>query len=123
MLSLGTGRYETAGKNNTTYTSLKAKLTNVISSATDTEGKFSDYTPYDVWGKKIQIHAVTFCWVLLPPELCSFSVGESYSLLLISSSLLHLCSDQLLLSKVIPVFSPSRTISVCGRLYKLKLLL
>lgn len=38
VLSLGTGRYETAGKNGTTYTSLKAKLTNVISSATDTEG-------------------------------------------------------------------------------------
>ncbi|XP_045927761.1 calcium-independent phospholipase A2-gamma [Micropterus dolomieu] len=37
VLSLGTGRYETAGKNNTTYTSLKTKLTNVISSATDTE--------------------------------------------------------------------------------------
>lgn len=37
VLSLGTGRYETTGKNNTTYTSLKAKLTNVISSATDTE--------------------------------------------------------------------------------------
>lgn len=39
VLSLGTGRYETAGNNSTTYTSLKAKLTNVISSATDTEGK------------------------------------------------------------------------------------
>lgn len=37
VLSLGTGRYETAGKNSATYTSLKAKLTNVISSATDTE--------------------------------------------------------------------------------------
>nr|XP_046234427.1 calcium-independent phospholipase A2-gamma [Scatophagus argus] len=37
VLSLGTGRYETAGKSSTTYTSLKAKLTNVISSATDTE--------------------------------------------------------------------------------------
>lgn len=37
VLSLGTGRFETVGKNNTTYTSLKAKLTNVISSATDTE--------------------------------------------------------------------------------------
>ncbi|KAF0029655.1 calcium-independent phospholipase A2-gamma [Scophthalmus maximus] len=37
VLSLGTGRYETAGKNNTTFTSLKTKLTNVISSATDTE--------------------------------------------------------------------------------------
>uniref|UniRef100_A0A3Q3VVS8 PNPLA domain-containing protein n=1 Tax=Mola mola TaxID=94237 RepID=A0A3Q3VVS8_MOLML len=37
VLSLGTGRFETAGKNSTTYTSLKAKLTNVISSATDTE--------------------------------------------------------------------------------------
>lgn len=39
VLSLGTGRYETEGKNGTTYTSLKAKLTNVISSATDTEGR------------------------------------------------------------------------------------
>ncbi|XP_041833406.1 calcium-independent phospholipase A2-gamma [Melanotaenia boesemani] len=37
VLSLGTGRYETLGKNNTTYTSLKTKLTHVISSATDTE--------------------------------------------------------------------------------------
>ncbi|XP_010893434.2 calcium-independent phospholipase A2-gamma [Esox lucius] len=37
VVSLGTGRYETAGKNSTTYTSLKAKITNVISSATDTE--------------------------------------------------------------------------------------
>uniref|UniRef100_A0A674F855 Calcium-independent phospholipase A2-gamma-like n=1 Tax=Salmo trutta TaxID=8032 RepID=A0A674F855_SALTR len=37
VVSLGTGRVETAGKNNTTYTSLKTKLTNVISSATDTE--------------------------------------------------------------------------------------
>ncbi|XP_029019451.1 calcium-independent phospholipase A2-gamma [Betta splendens] len=37
VLSLGTGRYETVGKNSPTYTSLKAKITNVISSATDTE--------------------------------------------------------------------------------------
>ncbi|XP_032361712.1 calcium-independent phospholipase A2-gamma [Etheostoma spectabile] len=37
VLSLGTGRYEAAGKNSTTYTSLKTKLTHVISSATDTE--------------------------------------------------------------------------------------
>lgn len=37
VISLGTGRYETLGKNNATYTSLKTKLTNVISSATDTE--------------------------------------------------------------------------------------
>ncbi|XP_023144080.2 calcium-independent phospholipase A2-gamma [Amphiprion ocellaris] len=37
VLSLGTGRYETAGKNSTAYTSLKTKLTHVISSATDTE--------------------------------------------------------------------------------------
>ncbi|KAM4712114.1 calcium-independent phospholipase A2-gamma isoform 1-T2 [Anableps anableps] len=37
VLSLGTGRYETVGKNNTSYTSLKTKLTHVISSATDTE--------------------------------------------------------------------------------------
>lgn len=42
VLSLGTGRYETAGKNGTTYTSLKAKLTNVISSATDTEGRLKN---------------------------------------------------------------------------------
>uniref|UniRef100_A0A8D0L6W8 Patatin like phospholipase domain containing 8 n=1 Tax=Sphenodon punctatus TaxID=8508 RepID=A0A8D0L6W8_SPHPU len=38
VISLGTGRYESEGKANVTYTSLKAKLTNVISSATDTEG-------------------------------------------------------------------------------------
>ncbi|XP_008943342.1 PREDICTED: calcium-independent phospholipase A2-gamma [Merops nubicus] len=37
LISLGTGRYESEGKANVTYTSLKAKLTNVISSATDTE--------------------------------------------------------------------------------------
>ncbi|KAI1882326.1 hypothetical protein AGOR_G00249520 [Albula goreensis] len=37
VVSLGTGRFEGQGKNNATYTSLKAKLTNVISSATDTE--------------------------------------------------------------------------------------
>lgn len=39
VVSLGTGRFETLGKTSTTYTSLKTKLTNVISSATDTEGK------------------------------------------------------------------------------------
>uniref|UniRef100_A0AAY4DCN9 PNPLA domain-containing protein n=1 Tax=Denticeps clupeoides TaxID=299321 RepID=A0AAY4DCN9_9TELE len=37
VVSLGTGRYESASRNTATYTSLKAKLTNVISSATDTE--------------------------------------------------------------------------------------
>ncbi|KAI4802972.1 hypothetical protein KUCAC02_006537 [Chaenocephalus aceratus] len=37
VLSLGTGRYETVGKNSTTSTSLKTKLSHVISSATDTE--------------------------------------------------------------------------------------
>ncbi|XP_062374616.1 calcium-independent phospholipase A2-gamma-like [Sardina pilchardus] len=37
VVSLGTGRYETGSKNSATYTSLKAKITNVISSATDTE--------------------------------------------------------------------------------------
>ncbi|CAN9508248.1 unnamed protein product [Ophioblennius macclurei] len=37
VLSLGTGRYEAMDKNGMTYTSLKTKLTNVISSATDTE--------------------------------------------------------------------------------------
>ncbi|KAI5100350.1 calcium-independent phospholipase A2-gamma, partial [Silurus meridionalis] len=36
VVSLGTGRFESASKN-TTYTSLKTKLTHVISSATDTE--------------------------------------------------------------------------------------
>uniref|UniRef100_A0AAV2IX82 PNPLA domain-containing protein n=1 Tax=Knipowitschia caucasica TaxID=637954 RepID=A0AAV2IX82_KNICA len=37
VLSLGTGRYEEGGKNSATYTSLKTKLSHVISSATDTE--------------------------------------------------------------------------------------
>ncbi|XP_033844840.1 calcium-independent phospholipase A2-gamma [Periophthalmus magnuspinnatus] len=37
VLSLGTGRYEEGVKNSATYTSLKTKLTHVISSATDTE--------------------------------------------------------------------------------------
>ncbi|XP_032444210.1 calcium-independent phospholipase A2-gamma isoform X1 [Xiphophorus hellerii] len=37
VVSLGTGRIETAGKTSVTYTSLKTKLANVISSATDTE--------------------------------------------------------------------------------------
>ncbi|KGL73184.1 Calcium-independent phospholipase A2-gamma [Tinamus guttatus] len=37
LVSLGTGRYESEGKTHVTYTSLKAKLTNVINSATDTE--------------------------------------------------------------------------------------
>ncbi|XP_049422293.1 calcium-independent phospholipase A2-gamma [Epinephelus fuscoguttatus] len=37
VLSLGTGRFETVGKNSTAFTSLKTKLTHVISSATDTE--------------------------------------------------------------------------------------
>ncbi|KAM4618150.1 calcium-independent phospholipase A2-gamma-like isoform 2-T2 [Polymixia lowei] len=37
VVSLGTGRFETTGKHSATYTSLKTKLTNVISSATDTE--------------------------------------------------------------------------------------
>ncbi|XP_039524080.1 calcium-independent phospholipase A2-gamma [Pimephales promelas] len=38
VVSLGTGRYETLAKtSSSTYTSLKTKLTNVISSATDTE--------------------------------------------------------------------------------------
>lgn len=37
VLSLGTGRYHEGVKNSATYTSLKTKLTHVISSATDTE--------------------------------------------------------------------------------------
>ncbi|XP_021109566.1 calcium-independent phospholipase A2-gamma isoform X4 [Heterocephalus glaber] len=38
IVSLGTGRYESDVKNTATYTSLKTKLSNVINSATDTEG-------------------------------------------------------------------------------------
>ncbi|XP_073921131.1 calcium-independent phospholipase A2-gamma isoform X2 [Castor canadensis] len=38
IVSLGTGRYESDVRNTTTYTSLKTKLSNVINSATDTEG-------------------------------------------------------------------------------------
>lgn len=38
IVSLGTGRYVSDVKNTMTYTSLKAKLSNVINSATDTEG-------------------------------------------------------------------------------------
>ncbi|OCT87412.1 hypothetical protein XELAEV_18021107mg [Xenopus laevis] len=37
VISLGTGRFESAGKATTTHTSLKTKLSHVISSATDTE--------------------------------------------------------------------------------------
>ncbi|KAJ8373249.1 hypothetical protein AAFF_G00266960, partial [Aldrovandia affinis] len=37
VVSLGTGRFESMGKSSTAYSSLKAKITNVISSATDTE--------------------------------------------------------------------------------------
>ncbi|KAG7265489.1 hypothetical protein CRUP_035629 [Coryphaenoides rupestris] len=37
VVSLGTGRLETPGKHSATHTSLKTKLENVISSATDTE--------------------------------------------------------------------------------------
>ncbi|KAK3526672.1 hypothetical protein QTP70_030881, partial [Hemibagrus guttatus] len=37
VVSLGTGRFESSSKNTATYTSLKTKLTHVISSATDTE--------------------------------------------------------------------------------------
>lgn len=43
VVSLGTGRFETAGRSSVSYTSLKTKLTNVISSATDTEGQ--SHTP------------------------------------------------------------------------------
>lgn len=39
VVSVGTGRVENLGKNSTTSTSLKTKLTHVISSATDTEGE------------------------------------------------------------------------------------
>ena len=49
VVSLGTGRYESAGKNNQTSTSLKAKITNVISSATDTEGRVGACVWLCVW--------------------------------------------------------------------------
>lgn len=39
IVSLGTGRYESDVRNTATYTSLKTKLSNVINSATDTEGE------------------------------------------------------------------------------------
>lgn len=39
VVSVGTGRVENLGKNSATSTSLKTKLTHVISSATDTEGE------------------------------------------------------------------------------------
>lgn len=38
VVSLGTGRLESSGRYSATYTSLKTKLSHVISSATDTEG-------------------------------------------------------------------------------------
>ncbi|XP_028815119.1 calcium-independent phospholipase A2-gamma-like [Denticeps clupeoides] len=37
VVSLGTGRFESAGEQSATHTSLKTKLTHIISSATDTE--------------------------------------------------------------------------------------
>ncbi|KAL4612743.1 calcium-independent phospholipase A2-gamma [Arapaima gigas] len=37
VVSLGTGRFESAGRHGTTHTSLRTKLSHVISSATDTE--------------------------------------------------------------------------------------
>ncbi|XP_056091377.1 calcium-independent phospholipase A2-gamma [Rhinichthys klamathensis goyatoka] len=37
VVSLGTGRFESAGSNSVSFTSLKTKLSNVISSATNTE--------------------------------------------------------------------------------------
>uniref|UniRef100_A0A672K4D9 Calcium-independent phospholipase A2-gamma-like n=1 Tax=Sinocyclocheilus grahami TaxID=75366 RepID=A0A672K4D9_SINGR len=37
VVSLGTGRFQTAGRTSVSYTSLKTKLSHVISSATDTE--------------------------------------------------------------------------------------
>uniref|UniRef100_A0A8C5FXF4 Patatin-like phospholipase domain containing 8 n=1 Tax=Gadus morhua TaxID=8049 RepID=A0A8C5FXF4_GADMO len=37
VVSLGTGRYDDGGKHSATYTSLRTKLTHIISSATDTE--------------------------------------------------------------------------------------
>ncbi|XP_068132621.1 calcium-independent phospholipase A2-gamma [Hyperolius riggenbachi] len=52
VISLGTGRYEGIGKSTATHTSLKAKITNVISSATDTEEvhkTLDDLLPQDTY--------------------------------------------------------------------------
>lgn len=51
VISLGTGRYEGVVSSTATHTSLKAKLTNVISSATDTEGEhfFSSISFHSHW--------------------------------------------------------------------------
>lgn len=57
LISLGTGRYESEVKTNVTHTSLKAKLANVINSATDTEG----------WCLKIHLYCdcLQFCLCFL----------------------------------------------------------
>ncbi|XP_039988992.1 calcium-independent phospholipase A2-gamma-like isoform X3 [Xiphias gladius] len=73
VVSLGTGRFENPGKNSTNYTSLKTKLTNVISSATDTEGR------------KILHYRVTLFWIRPIEARCSGN------LLLITSGHSHLC--------------------------------
>ncbi|XP_029291760.1 calcium-independent phospholipase A2-gamma-like [Cottoperca gobio] len=52
VLSLGTGRYDNAKKGPTTSTSLRAKISNLICSATDTEGVHTlldDLLPPDVY--------------------------------------------------------------------------
>lgn len=52
MLSLGTGRYDNAKRGPVTTTSLRAKIGNMISSATDTEGVHTlldDLLPPDVY--------------------------------------------------------------------------
>lgn len=43
VLSLGTGRYDNARRGPATSTSLRAKISNLICSATDTEGKYPDW--------------------------------------------------------------------------------
>ncbi|XP_077369019.1 calcium-independent phospholipase A2-gamma-like isoform X2 [Festucalex cinctus] len=52
VLSLGTGRYDNAKRGSATSTSLRAKISNLISSATDTEGVHTlldDLLPPDVY--------------------------------------------------------------------------
>ncbi|XP_041083175.1 calcium-independent phospholipase A2-gamma-like [Polyodon spathula] len=52
VVSLGTGRYDSGKKSEATWTSLRSKISNVISSATDTEGVHTlldDLLPVDVY--------------------------------------------------------------------------
>lgn len=85
LVSLGTGRYESDGKTSVTYTSLKAKLTNVISSATDTEG----------WCLQIHLYcdsSKVFMFLIVPIQraICSL-LSFPFSSLPAPSKLLEMC--------------------------------